>query len=88
MQITFLPYTYRIVCLFMCWYGQLSLKVLFRDILRMICHIDFKYGSFNFHQQRKQPAKYQHLSIAPLNNKKKYTVNLFLINFNTSKNIG
>ena len=46
------------------WYLQLSLKLLFRDILRMICHFEFKYGSMNFDKQRKQPVKYLLLVIA------------------------
>ena len=45
---------------------QLPLKLLFRDFLRMICYIDFKYGSINFHKLETQPAKQQHLEIAPL----------------------
>ena len=45
---------------------QLLLKLFFDDILRMISHIDFKYGSINFRLERKQPAKYQDRGIAPL----------------------
>ena len=41
-------------------------KLSFRDILRRISHIDFKYGSINFHKQRKQPAKYKQLGRVPL----------------------
>ena len=40
------------------WCRQFSLKLLFRDILRMICHSDFKCGTMNFDKQRKQPTKY------------------------------
>ena len=43
-----------------------SLKLLFCDILWMICHINFKYGSIILHKQRKKPAKNLHLDIAPL----------------------
>ena len=50
----------------MVWDLQLSLKLLFRDILRMICNIDFKCGIINFCKQRKCPVKYQHLGVAPL----------------------
>ena len=32
----------------------------------MIPPMNFKRGSINFHKQRKWPAKYQHLGIAPL----------------------
>ena len=46
--------------------GQLSLKVLFRDIWRMICYIDLKRGTINFHKQKKQLPKYQHLGKVPL----------------------
>ena len=31
------------------WYRQLSLKLFFCDILRRICHIDFKCDSISFH---------------------------------------
>ena len=41
------------------------LRLLFQDNLRMICHIDFKCYSIDFHKQRMQPAKYQHLGIGP-----------------------
>ena len=37
----------------------------FCDTLRRICHIDFKSGSFNFHKQKEQPVKCQHLGISP-----------------------
>ena len=37
--------------LFMWWYRQLSLKLLFRGILRTICHIDLKCGSRGSEQQ-------------------------------------
>ena len=46
------------------WYRELPYKLLFRDILRLICYIDFKSGSINFHKVWKQPAKYQCLHIA------------------------
>ena len=74
MPIIFLQYMCKTISLFKWWYGQLSLKLLFCDIFGMIFNIDFKFGSINFHQQRKQPAKYQHMSI-----EKQCTVNLFLI---------
>ena len=38
----------------MLWYLYLLLKLLFHDILKMICHIDLKFGSINFPKQRKQ----------------------------------
>ena len=41
-------------------------KTAFLDILRIIWHIDFMWGSFIFYKQMKQPAKYQYLGIAPL----------------------
>lgn len=41
-------------------------KLFFLGVLRMICQIDFKYGSINFERQRKWPTKYQYLGIAPL----------------------
>ena len=34
------------------------------DILRMICHFEFKCHSISFHKQRKLSIKYQHLGIA------------------------
>lgn len=40
--------------------------MLFRDILRIICHVDFEYGSINFHEQSKQLVKCQHMAIAHL----------------------
>lgn len=51
--IFFVPYTYTSVKLvIVVWrYRQLSLRLLFRDIMRMIFHIDFKCGSINFHKQ-------------------------------------
>ena len=53
--------------LFLWWDRQLWLKLLFCDILRMICYIEFKCGSINFHKLRTQPKKYQYLGIAFLN---------------------
>ena len=50
----------------MSWYRQLPQKPFFGDILRAICHNDFKCGSINFHKPRKQPANYQTLGIASL----------------------
>ena len=47
--------------------GNLSLELFFRDIWRMICHIGFKCRTIPFHKCRKWSAKYQHLTIAPLN---------------------
>ena len=38
----------------------------FGDVIRMICHIDFKFGSISFHKQRKWAGKYQHRIIVPL----------------------
>ena len=46
--------------------NQLSLKLLFSDILRMICHTVFTCGSIKFLRQRKQPTKYQDLGIVSL----------------------
>ena len=46
-------------------YRKFLLK-LFCDILKMNFHIDFKWGSINFHKQRKRLAKYQLLGIAPV----------------------
>ena len=45
---------------------SILLKFLFRNVLRVNCHIEFQSGSINFLKQRKQPAKYQNLVIAPL----------------------
>lgn len=45
---------------------QLSLKLLFCDILKMIRDIGFKSGNIIFYKQKNQPAKYQHLGIASL----------------------
>ena len=42
-------------------------KLLLCDIIRKICHNDFKRGSINFHKQKKQSVKYQKLCIAALN---------------------
>ena len=61
----------------MWWHHQLSLKLLFGDIFKMIFHIDFKCDSVNFHNQREQPIKYQHLVIAPVTTNEKL---LFVIN--------
>ena len=46
--------------------SQLSLKLLFCDILRIICHIDFTCRSINFLRQRKQQTKYQKLGVVSL----------------------
>ena len=46
--------------------SQLSLKLPFCDILRMICHIDFTCRSINFLRQRKQQTKYQKLGVVSL----------------------
>lgn len=35
---------------------QFSLKLLFRDILRTIFHIDFKWDNINFYKKKKQPV--------------------------------
>ena len=51
----------------MWWYRQLLLKVFFRDILRMICNIDFECDCINFQKQKKLPLTYQCLDISPLN---------------------
>ena len=61
--------------------GNLPLELLFRDILRMICHIGFKCGTIPFHKCRKWSAKYQHLTIAPLNkdSRRKHQNKCFLI---------
>ena len=48
--------------LFIQWYLPLLLELLFRDILRIIYHID----RMNFHKQRKFIAKYQRQGIAHL----------------------
>ena len=48
----------------MWWRHQLLQNLFFRDMLRMISHIDFRFDSINFHKQRKQPTKHQHLGIA------------------------
>ena len=32
----------------------------------LFCHVHFKCGNINFHKQRKQPPKYQHLGINSL----------------------
>ena len=45
---------------------SISLNFLFRNVLRVNCHIEFQSGSINFLKQRKQPVKYQNLVIAPL----------------------
>ena len=48
-------------------YRQLSQKLLFCDISRIICCDDFvKCGNINYQKLRKQPAKYPKLGIAPL----------------------
>ena len=57
----------------MCWYLPSSLKLLFCDILRMICHTDLQCGSINFHKQRKQPEEHQYLETGPF-------VNFFVTN--------
>ena len=49
---------------FMWWRHQLLQNLFFQDMLRMISHIDFRFDSINFHKQRKQPTKHQHLGIA------------------------
>ena len=41
-------------------------KLLFRDTLRMIRQIHFKFGSINFHKQRNQLVTYQYQGIVPL----------------------
>ena len=45
----------------------IAAETIFRNVLRMICHTDFKCSSNNFHKERKQPTKYQHLDVTPLN---------------------
>ena len=51
------------------WYDELSKKLLLCDIIRKICHNDFKRGSINFLKQKKQSVKYQKLCNAALNNR-------------------
>ena len=53
----FLYYNYCTVKYVYVVYLQLTLKSIFSNFLRMICHIDFKWGSITFYKQRKQPAK-------------------------------
>ena len=43
-----------------------ALKLLVHDVLRIICHFEFKRSSISFHKRRKQPVKYQHQSITHL----------------------
>ena len=45
---------------------QLPLRLILRDIVRVICHTNFFCDRFIFHKLRKQPPKYQYLGIAPL----------------------
>ena len=68
----FLHYTYCAVKFVMWWYLKLSLKLLFRDILRMICHIIFKRGCINFLKTTEQLAIYRYLCIASFKTCMKY----------------
>ena len=61
------------------WYCQLSLKLLFRDILETIFHIDFRCGSINFRKQPKQSVEFQNSGI-PFNPLKTSRFSLFLKN--------
>ena len=62
----FFPHTFSTITLVYVLVPSIVVETLFRDILRIICHIGFKCGSVNLHKQKKQPTKYQHLDTAPL----------------------
>ena len=64
--INILPNTYCAIKFVLMVIPSFSMKLLFLDILRITCHIDSKFGSINFHKQRKQPTAYQQLAIALL----------------------
>ena len=54
----FFPHTFCAVKLDYVVVPSIVVEILFRDILRIICHVDFKYGSANLDKQKKQPTKY------------------------------
>ena len=48
-------------------------EALFCNILKIICHINFKCGSINFHKKGKQLARHQHQNIVS------FILNIFTI---------
>ena len=54
----FFPHTFCAVKLDYVVVPSIVVEILFRDILRIICHVDFKYGSANLDKQKRQPTKY------------------------------
>ena len=62
----FLHCTYCAVEVVYVMVSSIVVEIVFCDILRMICYIDFKCSSINFHKQRKEPARYQYLCIGHL----------------------
>ena len=54
-EIFFLPYMYCQIKFLYAMILSIVPETGFLDILKMICHIVFKYGGIIFHKQRKQP---------------------------------
>ena len=61
----FLPYTSCAIKFARVVVRSIVAESVFCGTLRIICHINFKRDSINFHNQRRQPVKYQHLGSAP-----------------------